>query len=184
MKKPELSDELLAARIIDADNGALSDLVNRHYNRIYRHAYRITGQVQNAEDIVQDIFLKLCSGTARFDPARGALLPWLLRITTNACLDAKRALKPVSDISAAEHVPDQQPGPHDNAESRAVHMVIAQLPPRQRAAIALFYIEGFSMAEVAQALDTNSKAVEGLLLRGKAAMQTSLNPALPEGFAA
>jgi RNA polymerase sigma-70 factor, ECF subfamily len=76
-------------------------------------------------------------------------------------------------------MPDDRPDAHAAAETKALHGVIATLPQRQRAAIALFYLEGFSMNEVAEALDTNSKAVEGLLTRGKAALKHLLGEGLP-----
>jgi RNA polymerase sigma-70 factor, ECF subfamily len=177
-------DDRLAEQVAVGDRAALAQLVDRHHAQIYRHACRIVRDAPLAEDIAQDVFVKLCSGAARFDAERGALLPWLLRITTNAALDAKRALKPVSDLSEANELADQRPDPHATAESNAVHAVIAQLPPRQRAAIALFYLEGFSMTEVADTLGTNSKAIEGLLSRGKTALQAALNPDAQKGYAA
>jgi RNA polymerase sigma-70 factor, ECF subfamily len=177
-------DDRLAEHVAAGDRMALAQLVDQHHARIYRHACRIVRDGPLAEDIAQDVFLKLCSGAARFDASRGALLPWLLRITTNAALDAKRALKPVSDLSQATDVADPRANPHASAESNAVHRVIAQLPPRQRAAIALFYLEGFSMSEVADTLGTNSKAIEGLLSRGKIALQAALNPDAQKGCAA
>jgi RNA polymerase sigma-70 factor, ECF subfamily len=76
-------------------------------------------------------------------------------------------------------MPDDRPDAHAAAETKALHGVIATLPQRQRAAIALFYLEGFSMNELAEALDTNSKAVEGLLTRGKAALKHLLGEGLP-----
>jgi RNA polymerase sigma-70 factor, ECF subfamily len=167
-------DGILAGRVAEGDAAAFALLVERHHRRLHGHAWRVLGEPGRAEDITQDVFLKLWTGKARFDPARGALLPWLLRITTNACLDARRALKPVAELAEAEQIADSRADAHASAEAKALHKVIATLPQRQRAAIALFYLEGFTMAEVAEALDTNVKAVEGLLSRGKAALRSLL----------
>ncbi len=167
-------DSVLAERVAIGDSAAFALLVERHHRRLHAHAWRILGEPSRAEDIAQEVFIKLWTGKARFEAGRGALLPWLLRITTNACLDARRALKPVSELAEAEQIPDSRADAHSHAEAKALHSMIATLPQRQRAAIALFYLEGFSMAEVAQALETNAKAVEGLLSRGKAALKALL----------
>jgi RNA polymerase sigma-70 factor, ECF subfamily len=172
-------DSVLAQAVASGDGAAFALLVQRHHARVQAHGWRILGEAQRAEDIAQEVFLKLWTGKARFDPTRGALLPWLLRITTNACLDARRALKPVVELTEAHDIADDRPDAHATAETKALHAVIATLPQRQRAAIALFYLEGFSMNEVAEALDTNSKAVEGLLTRGKAALKQLLGEGLP-----
>ncbi len=168
-------DGSLAQAVASGDAAALALLVARYHGRIHAHAWRVLGEAARAEDIAQEVFLKLWTGKARFDAAKGALLPWLLRITTNACLDARRALKPVTDLAEADHIADARADAHVAAENHALHEVIATLPQRQRAAIALFYLEGFTMAEVAEALGTNAKAVEGLLSRGKAALKALLS---------
>jgi RNA polymerase sigma-70 factor, ECF subfamily len=167
-------DGTLAERIAQGDAAAFALLIDRHHKRLHAHAWRVLGEASRAEDITQEVFLKLWTGKARYEAGRGALLGWLLRITTNACLDARRALKPVSELAEAEHIADTRADAHSAAEAKALHAVIATLPQRQRAAIALFYLEGFTMVEVAQALDTNAKAVEGLLSRGKAALKALL----------
>jgi RNA polymerase sigma-70 factor, ECF subfamily len=172
-------DGRLAERVATGDAAAFAQLVTRHHGRIHAHAWRILAEAGRAEDIAQDVFLKLWTGKARYDARRGALLPWLLRITTNACLDARRALRPVADLSEAHDIADDRPDAHARAETKALHDVIATLPQRQRAAIALFYLEGFSMTEVAEVLGTNSKAVEGLLTRGKVALKSLLGEGLP-----
>jgi RNA polymerase sigma-70 factor, ECF subfamily len=164
-------DSVLAQAVASGDGAAFAVLVQRYHERIHAHSWRILGEASGAEDVAQEVFLKLWTGKARFDAMRGALLPWLLRITTNACLDARRTLKPVVELTEVHDIADDRPDAHATAEAKALHGVIATLPQRQRAAIALFYLEGFSMHEVAEALDTNSKAVEGLLTRGKTALK-------------
>jgi RNA polymerase sigma-70 factor, ECF subfamily len=173
-------DGVLADAAARGDGAAFARLVQRHHQRVHAHGWRILGEASRAEDIAQEVFLKLWTGKARYDASRGALLPWLLRITTNACLDARRALKPVVELTEAHGVADDRPDAHANAEAKALHAILATLPQRQRAAIALFYLEGFSMKEVAEVLGTNSKAVEGLLSRGKAALKHLLGEGLPE----
>ena len=160
-------DGLLAERCATGDASAFRVLVRRHHARLHAHAWRILMDSSAAEDVAQEVFLKLWSGSARFDAARGALVPWLLRITTNACLDARRRLKSIAPLEDAEIIADSAPGPEALAEQQLLMSRMATMPPRQRSALALFYLEGFTMAEIAEALETNAKAVEGLLSRGR-----------------
>lgn len=149
-------------------------LLTHYHHRIFSHAWRILGDATEAEDITQDVFLKLWTGKAKFDPQRGAFLPWMLRITTNACIDNRRRLKSVDALEDAELIDDSSIDPDAHLEAHAIQTVIQALPYRQRAAIALFYIEGFSMAEIADTLNAPPKAVEGLLSRGRLALRAAL----------
>jgi RNA polymerase sigma-70 factor (ECF subfamily) len=121
---------------------------------------------------VQEAFLKLWTKAAHFDNSRGQFKSWFARIITNQALDRRRQLKPVETLEAAYAIADSAPTPEQSAEQQDVHHALAMLPARQRAALALFYMEGFTMVEVAGLLETNEKAVESLLSRGRAALRT------------
>jgi RNA polymerase sigma-70 factor, ECF subfamily len=164
-------DAPLLARVAARDSRAFAQLVERHHQRAYALAWRILGRPADAEDVVQEAFMKLWTGAARFDATRGRFSGWFARIVTNQALDGRRHMKPVAELEEAADVVDQAPSPEAIAQGRDVHAALAELPPRQRAALALFYMEGYSMAEVAQILDSNEKAVESLLSRGRAALR-------------
>jgi RNA polymerase sigma-70 factor (ECF subfamily) len=159
------ADLMVAVR--RGDQAAFGVIVTRHHGRLYGLAWRILNDAAAAEDVVQDAMLKLWTGSDRFDASRGLLSAWLKRMVVNQCLDRKRALRPVEDIETASGISDDTPLPDTVLDRRLVLQAMAQMPPRQRAALSLFYVEGHSMMEVADLLETNTKAVESLLSRGR-----------------
>ena len=167
----DLDDVQLMALVQAADASAFAALVKRHHGRCYALAWRILQDRGGAEDAVQEAFMKLWRGAERFDPSRGRFTGWLTTITTRCCLDGRRLMKPVVDLEDAATIADERPRADRLAEGRDVHRLMAQLPPRQRAAISLFYLEGQTMHEVAHSLDSNMKSVESLLSRGRAALR-------------
>lgn len=149
-------------------------------------AIRVLGDPGLAEDAVQDALTRLWRDAHRFDPARGAFGAWWRRIVVNAALDSRRRLRPAVPLDDAGPIPDPASGPAMAAEqadvARQVQAAMALLPARQRAALALFHGEGHSMAEIATMMETSEKAVEGLLLRGRAALKRSLAGLDQEGL--
>lgn len=168
----------LMTRVALGDSAAFTVLAARLHEPALRLAARVLGNPGDAEDAVQVALAKLWSGAARFDPARGLAEPWFRRIVVNQCLDARRRLRPISPLDAASEVASNDPDPFTaaagNQRARALGAAMARLNPRQRAAIALFHGDGATMAEVAEALDTSPKAVEGLLSRARKELQQLL----------
>lgn len=165
------SDAELLRAIAAGDGAAFAVLVQRHHGRAYALAWRVMGQRADAEDVVQDVMLKLWRQAERFDPARGSFPAWLARMVTNQCLDRRRQIKPVESLDLAAELADPGANSAADAERRALDSVLATLAPRQRAVLALFYLEGYAMAEIATMLETNEKAVESLLSRARAALR-------------
>ncbi|MGK2284967.1 sigma-70 family RNA polymerase sigma factor [Pedomonas sp. V897] len=173
-----LDDTLLMERIGGGDNTAFQVLVRRHYPMALRIAGRVLTLQEEAEDAVQEAFLKIWRMPDRFVPERGAFRSWLVRVVVNQCLDRRRTLRPVDSIETLAETADEGPTPEDAAADadrrRRLMAAMETLPPRQRAALALFYGEGMSMAEVADMMDLNVKAVESLLSRGRAGLRGAL----------
>lgn len=173
------ADALLMERIRSGDNTAFQELVHRHYAVALRIAGRILPVQEEAEDAVQEAFLKVWRTPGLYDANRGAFRPWLARVVVNQCLDRRRLLRPVDSIEVLAETADDGPTPEEAALSsdRKARVTAAMnaLPPRQRAALALFYGEGMSMSEVAEAMGINVKAVESLLSRGRAGLRGSLD---------
>jgi len=170
-KLAQLGDAQLMAGVRQREQAGFAALVARHHARCFALAWRVLNDRAEAEDAVQEAFLKIWNNAAQFDPARGTFSAWLTRIVTNCALDRRRLVKNVSVLEEAMHVSDDAPLADRLAEARDVHRLMAQMPPRQRAAISLFYIEGYSMAEVADAMHSNVKAVESMLSRGRQALK-------------
>lgn len=169
-------DAELMIAVQRGDQAAFAAVVTRHHGRLYGLAWRVLNDSAAAEDVVQDAMLKLWTGADRFDPGRGALGAWLKRMVVNLSLDRRRALRPVEDIETAVGVSDSAPLPDSLLDRRRLEKALAQMPPRQRAALALFYVDGNSMAEIADLLETNAKAVESLLSRGRQSLRALLAP--------
>lgn len=167
----EADPQALMALVADGDRDAFGDLAVRLHGPALRLATRVLSDRAEAEDAVQVALTKLWTNAAQFDAARGAVEGWFRRLVVNACIDRRRSIKPVAPIEAAADARSGDPTPHEAAEGserdRAVAGAVARLNPRQRAAIALFYGEGASMADIAVVLETTPKAVEGLLGRAR-----------------
>jgi RNA polymerase sigma-70 factor (ECF subfamily) len=169
---------LLIGRVADGDARAFSELARLLARPALAQAVRVLGDRALAEDAVQEAFTRLWREARRFDPARGSFAGWWRRMLMNCALDGRRRLKPVVAIDEAAEVADAAPTPARAAESAdlaaRVQQAAAALPERQRAALALFHGDGLTMAEIADTLETSEKAVEGLLLRGRAALKDRL----------
>ena len=162
---------LLMARIVDGDMAAFAHLARALQAPGLRLADRTLNDRVGAEDVVQVALTRMWTMAARYDPARGSVEGWFRRIVVNLCLDRRRAVKLVAPLSEADNVACSAPDPFEQAalnDRRArLDGVMATLAPRPRAALAMFHGDGLSMAEIADALETTPKAVEGLLGRAR-----------------
>lgn len=176
----------LMAYVAQGDAQAFERLVTRHTPMVHRVAWRMLGDAVEAEDVVQETFVKLWVGAKSWTPTGGGVGGWLRRVSTNACLDRLRRPRFVSDEGMAERV-DEAPGADlaiDGARRQAaVAASIQALPDRQRAAIILTYYEGVTNAEAASILGVGVKGLESLLVRARRALTQSLTSAglLAEG---
>jgi RNA polymerase sigma-70 factor (TIGR02960 family) len=190
--------EATLARARAGDEEAFRELTEPHRRELQLHCYRILGSLQDAEDVVQETLLAAWGGLEAFE-GRSSVRSWLYRIATNRCLNALRArsrrprqvpamdqapeptrrfepiwLEPYPDV-LLEDIPDRAPGPaarYEARESIELSFIVAlqHLPPRQRVALVLRDVLGFSTAEVAEMLDTGKAAVKGALQRARAAL--------------
>lgn len=171
MDARELADDALMARIAHGDRAAFRLLTGRLYGPAIRLAAKVLGDRAEGEDAVQAALVKLWQAASRFDPKRGSVEGWFRRVVVNACIDRKRSIKAVAPIEAAAEAASPDATPYEAAEANdraaRVQAAMARLNPRQRAAIALFHLEGATMAEIAESLETTPKAVEGLLARAR-----------------
>ncbi|HWX46646.1 MAG TPA: sigma-70 family RNA polymerase sigma factor [Roseomonas sp.] len=152
------------------DRRAFDQLAVRHLPLLYRVALRITGRPAEAEEVAQEAMLRLWQNAAKFDPTRAQLGSWLYRITANLAIDRTRRTR-FQPLAEAEAAPDPAPGPEAVLDARQRRALLAaalqELPPRQRAALALSYDQGLSGAEAAAALSISTRALEGLLRRAR-----------------
>ena len=167
----QLGDAQLMAGVQQGEQAAFATLATRHHGRCFALAWRILNDRAEAEDAVQEAFLKIWNNALLYSPAKGNFAGWLTRIVTNCALDRRRMVKNVTALEEADWVEDEAPRADRTAEAADLHRLMAVMPNRQRAAITLFYIEGYSMNEVAELMQSNAKAVESMLSRGRQALK-------------
>lgn len=165
------------ARVASGDAVAFGRLVDRHVDRALRLAQRLLGVKADAEDAVQEVFLKIWRKAESWRPGRAAFTTWLWRIVVNQCLDAKRKPSTIAlDLVAepADERADQEAAIAAAERDAGVSAAVASLPERQQAAIALIYGAGASNGEAANALGISVGALEQLLVRARRSLRTQL----------
>jgi RNA polymerase sigma-70 factor, ECF subfamily len=151
----ELDDIQLVERVRTGDGTAYDRLVERHMRRAFSIAYRLLGHREDAEDLVQDAFLQALERIDSFDTSR-SFGPWFYRILVNRGLNQRKArsvrqaeLLPL-DLASGDPLPDRAA---EQTELRArLRAALDELPEKQRVAVQLFEIEGFSGSEIAEIL--------------------------------
>ncbi|MDX2203634.1 MAG: RNA polymerase sigma factor [Hyphomicrobiaceae bacterium] len=171
----EITDEQLLAQVARRDQRALRLLMDRHMQRAIALAERIVGGNSDADDIAQEAFLRVWSKAEQFDPSAGRFTSWMYRIVFNLALDRRRAMRSPLPIEDAEHVPTGGPGQLDillaDEDGRAVDRALARLSARQRAAIALFHMDGMSCREAGEVMGLSESAFDSLLNRARKALR-------------
>lgn len=171
-------DSDLVRRVGLGESRAAEALVRKHLPRMTALARRMLGDGHEAEDVAQEVFLRVWREAPRWTPGAAKFETWMHRVALNLCYDRLRrrreALDP--DAIAAEHDPTPGPGEVWLSRQRAARVqdALAKLPERQRAAIALCHFEEMSNIEAAAALDVSVEALESLLARGRRALRTAL----------
>ena len=164
------------------------ELVRDHSARVYRLAYRLTGNRPDAEDLTQDVFVRVFRSLHRFQP--GTFEGWLHRITTNLFLDGARRRQKIRfdglADGSAERLPSALPEPSEQlADADLDHDVaaaLAALPPEFRDAVVLCDIEGLSYEEISVVLDVKIGTVRSRIHRGRAQLRAALDHRRPTGM--
>jgi RNA polymerase sigma-70 factor (ECF subfamily) len=183
----------LAAAAADGDEGAFATLTERHRRELHVHCYRMLASFDEAEDAVQETFLRAWRSRDSFDGG-AQFRAWLYRIATNVCLDMlRRSSRQLTKMQTFAEVPWLQPYPDrlldevapSDEEPDAVAVAretielafvaaMQVLPPRQRAAFVARDVLGWPAAETASLLETSVAAANSALQRARATMQEHL----------
>jgi len=164
-------DEYLVTAAVTGDRPALARLVARWQPRLLRHAWRVTGDAERAKDMVQESWIEILRGLHRLNDV-AAFPAWAYRIVTRRCQRVFRDVKreavqsEVVEDDIALQIPEHQSGEF-SVELSIVMNAIALLPADQRAALALFYLEGLGVAEMAVALDVPPGTVKTRLMHAR-----------------
>lgn len=173
-------DDELLLRVAAEDEAAFRSLVERHIDRAYGLALRILGNGADAEDVVQDTFLKVWTHRGRWEGGRAKFSTWLYRVVMNRCIDLRRQPRGEDVEAVAEPVdnkPDAVTEIHRHEVSGMLEEAMAKVPEQQRYALILSYHQELSNSEIAEVMDTTVPAVESLLKRGRQRLRELLRRA-------
>ena len=189
----EQSDAAAVAQVRAGETDAFRVLVERHSRSVFRLAFRMTGNEQDAEDLVQETFLRAYRQIGKFD-GRATFGTWLYRIAANCSLDLIRARKrrevqpaPVDDESheIAVAVAAGEPTPDRVAFSGELRQLLvpamASLSPMERTAFVLRHYEGMGIEEIGSALGVRSGAAKHCVFRAVQKLRRALEPAVSTG---
>lgn len=184
MELADMTEDLQGTAIFDAtgDRAAMpswDELVRQHADRVYRLAYRLSGNQHDAEDLTQETFIRVFRSVQNYQP--GTFEGWLHRITTNLFLDMVRRRGRIRMEALPEdydRVPGDQPTPeqiyHDARLGPDLQAALDSLAPEFRAAVVLCDIEGLSYEEIGATLGVKLGTVRSRIHRGRQALRDYL----------
>ncbi|MBC6462572.1 RNA polymerase sigma factor SigE [Actinomadura sp. HBU206391] len=161
------------------------EVVREHSARVYRLAYRLTGNQHDAEDLTQEVFVRVFRSLSNYTP--GTFEGWLHRITTNLFLDMARRRQRIRfeglGDDAAERLQGREPTPAQAYDDRNldadIQSALDALTPEYRAAVVLCDIEGLSYEEIAATLGVKLGTVRSRIHRGRAQLRAALGHRAP-----
>jgi RNA polymerase sigma-70 factor (ECF subfamily) len=185
----EASDLAVVARVKAGDHDAFRHLVERHSRSVFRLAYRLTGHEQDAEDVVQETFLRAFREIRRFE-ARSSFATWLYRITVNCSHDLLRQRPragsrpslddPESRVAAELADPSAAADPLRELASRRiderVRTAMNGLSDQERSAFVMRHFEGLSIEDIGRVLDLKTSAAKHSIFRAVHKLRRALEP--------
>src|SRR3954465_2167445 len=176
----QMSDAALVTAVGRWRNDALAEIYRRHAGAVYALARRVLHDVTDAEEVVQEVFLRLWNAPEKFDPARGSLRSYLLAQTHGRSVDLLRAdtsrrRREQRDVrQTAEAGYDLEHQVWDLAVAERVHAAVSDLPELERRAIELAYFGGHTYREVADMLGAPEGTVKSRIRTGLSRMREAL----------
>jgi len=183
----EETDATAIARARTGDSDAFRSLVERHSRNVFRLAFRMTGNENDAEDIVQETFLKAYKQLNRYE-SRSSFGTWLFRIAANCSLDLIRSRKHRQEVAMVDDeerdtlaiVRSPAPGPDRLAVSkevgRRVTEAMAELSAQERTAFVLRHFEGLSIEQISSMLGVGGNAAKHSIFRAVQKLRRVLEP--------
>ena len=155
----------------------IEDLVEAHYRRLYAFAFRLSGTVQEAEDLTQETF---CQAQANLGQLRDweKARAWLFSILRNAYLHRLRSSKTANEVPLDDlaELPDKAPEPLHDVDPEKLQLALNQLPENWRTPLILFYFEDFSYRDIADQMNVPLGTIMSRLARAKAFLRERLEP--------
>ncbi|TNE57644.1 MAG: RNA polymerase sigma factor [Alphaproteobacteria bacterium] len=170
-------DEKLIRAVAQGDAAAAAQLVDRYLKEMSALAYRMLGNAFEAEEVTQDVFLKVWLQAPKWRYGEAKLRTWMHRVAMNTCLDRLRKKREITGHELPEYA-DNRPNAAQQMEERErtqrVRNAIAELPDRQKAALTLCHYQGLSNKEAADMLSISVEAIESLLARARRSLKAAL----------
>jgi len=168
----------LIGRSQAGEEGAFTDLFEKHKNLVYKTAYLMLGSTQEAEDVLQEVFLRVHRSLDTFQPSRGSFTTWLYRVTVNWCISRKRRRRPsqvrLDTVPASTLVAGGLSLESTLVQQDEVWRAIHRLTEKQRGVVVLRYYWELSYAEIAEVLDVPLGTVQSRLNLALRTMRTLL----------
>jgi RNA polymerase sigma-70 factor (ECF subfamily) len=184
-------DAALLARIVERDQRAVEELYARYSGPLYSLAYQVTRAERFAQDVVQEVFIAVWKDAARFDPARGAVAPWLFSLARHKAIDFVRreqnVRKRTADVELELHEADDDVDGEawESIRRDRVREAMGHLTPLQRHALQLAFFDGLTHTEVAEALGiplgTAKTRIRSALLRLRDILGDSVSERAADG---
>jgi RNA polymerase sigma-70 factor (ECF subfamily) len=177
---------MLVRRCVGGDAVAWEEIVQRYHRRIYNICYRFAGSSDDAQDLTQEVFIKMYRTLSSYDAERGAFMTWVTTVTRNLLVDHFRKTKQDRitdslDVAPTEHedamplserIPDQGAPPDSRVQSREtgemVHRALQKLSPELREAVVLRDLQDMDYREIATVLKVPEGTVKSRINRGRA----------------
>lgn len=169
------ADALLAVRCQLGERAAFDDLIRRWAQPLRRYVVRVTGNSDAADELVQDIWLKVLQGIGRLqEPAK--LRAWLFGIAHRRVMDRlrERYAAPISDDAALDAIAAESIDLDLALDMRELERGLQRLPPVEREVLSLFYLDELSLAEIAQVLALPTGTVKSRLFRARKLLRHQL----------
>ncbi len=175
MPQSQQSDEALFRQIQTGKRDAFAALVERYQRRAFAVALRLLGRRQDAEDAVQQAFLRLYEARAQYHP-KWRVSTWFYRILTNTCVDELRHRRPMLELQEKDEPLVR--GPDHSLElaerDRLLHAALATVPMEARIVLTLYYADGRSYQEIGTIRGISVNTVKTHLRRGRLALRRAL----------
>jgi RNA polymerase sigma-70 factor, ECF subfamily len=176
---------LLVRRCVAGDAAAWEEIVQRYHRRIYNICYRFAGSADDAQDLTQEVFIRMYRTLNTYDLSRGAFTTWLTTMTRNLLVDHFRKTRQDRmtdslDATSSDHedamplgerIPDEGPAPDSGVQSRetreVVHIALQKLSPELREAVILRDLQDMDYKEIATVLRVPEGTVKSRINRGR-----------------